>query len=218
MWPLLCHSLGISISLCGVTVCSKHIGRRGGEQGCLVNEIILPMFSGFRIHSAASFRTTLRTCLSFRRTEFYFSQSAAPTEKPAVSLFISLWLASRHQNTEKRISGKKAKVPTEKQPFVDPTGYLEAGRWGGWAGGHAGCLWAGCGWLGTACLAPISATSGPSANLAEFTSARSRAAICSLPSPPARSNQTSSHLGLELPACALFTHAGACALSLWWWH
>lgn len=171
-----------------------------------------------RIHSAAGFRTTLRICLSFRRTGFYFSQSAAPTEKPAVSLFISLWLASRHQNTEKCISGKKAKVPTEKQPFVDRTGYLEAGRWGGWAGGHAGCLWAGCGWFGTACLAPISATSGPSANLAEFAGARSRAAICSLPSPPARSNQTSSHLGLELPACALFTHAGACALSLWWWH
>lgn len=105
--------------------------------------------------------------------------------QPAVSLFISLWLASCHQNTEKYISAKKAKVPTEKQPFVDPTGYLEAGRWGRWAGGHAGCLWADCGCLGTARLAAISCRFWP-----ERQSGRVR-----------RCKKQSSNLFPSLPSC-----------------
>lgn len=70
-----------------------------------------------------------RTGLCFKWAEFYFLQSAAiTTEKPAVPMFVSPWLGSRHQNTEGHISARKAKAHAEKQPFPDDFGYLEAGR------------------------------------------------------------------------------------------
>jgi len=210
--PLLCLSLGMSISSCGVEACSKQVGKSWGQYSYLVEVIILPMLSTFIQHVLQVPCQHFRTCLCFKRIEFYFLQSAATTtEKHGLPMFASPWLSSRHQNTEGHISARKTKAHAEKQPFPDDTGYLEAGRCASWAGGHVGSLQAGCGWLGRDSLAAaalpllawVTVWQGAPVQAAEQQSVP-------FPSPPAQSNLISSHLRLAFPPFTLFVHASAC--------